>query len=237
MRVLCLLIAIAQLSQAAAHAQGTFQNLDFEATSIPSSQPSSDYSDPSTWVTASAALPGWSAFLGTNQLPTVLYNSVTSGSASVSLMRVGDSLEPTLEETFSAVLLGGITYVPPGYFVQENASLSQTGLVPADAQSIHFKSRLMSGNTIEVSLGGQSLFLVPLRVTAAYTLYGADVSAFAGQTTELRFTSIIRDGQFNHWMLDSIQFSPQSIPEPGGAVLVGLGTAVIFWRTRRNCLP
>jgi hypothetical protein len=216
-----------------AQGQG-FINLDFETATIPPSQPRSDYSDPSSWVTASVALPGWSAFLGTNQLPTVLYNSVTIGSAAVSLMRVGDSLEPTLEGTFSAVLLGGITYVPPGYFIQESASLSQTGLVPADAQSIRFKSRLLFGNTIEVSLGGQSLPLVPLQVTAAYTLYGADVTTFAGQATELRFTSVIRDGQFNHWMLDSVQFSPLSIPEPSGAAMLGLGAVALAWRIRKS---
>jgi len=53
----------------------------------------------------------------------------------------------------------------------------------------------------------------------------ADVSAFAGQTVELEFTT---PNSFLFYGLDSISFSPQIIPEPSPRMLFGLGGLILL---------
>jgi hypothetical protein len=70
------------LSAASGEAQGTFQNLSFEAAQIPSgTQPGAD-------LAFSAALPGWSgsysSHMGTAQANSVAYDGVSLGGAIIS---------------------------------------------------------------------------------------------------------------------------------------------------------
>ena len=73
-----------------------------------------------------------------------------------------------------------------------------------------------------VSFAGQSVPLVTVGGTAAYTVFGADITAIAGHTGELRFQG--------GGLLDAIQFSAQAIPEPGGFGLWALGGLLIGCR-------
>jgi len=57
-------------------AQGAFQNLDFETATIPQSQAQGP-------VSAAAAFPDWTVFVGTFQLTQVLFNDATLGTTSV----------------------------------------------------------------------------------------------------------------------------------------------------------
>jgi hypothetical protein len=87
--------------------------------------------------------------------------------------------------------------------------LSQTGFIPARAQSIQFKA--MWGGSLVVSLNGEALSLVPF----GGTLYGASVNKFSGSTAELRFTPLPNSppqAPINNLRLDSIFFSTQPIP-------------------------
>jgi hypothetical protein len=97
-------------------------------------------------------------------------------------------------------------------------SLTQTGDVPADAKSIHFVG---FGGAFELRVNH---LLVPLVYdntpgTIAVNVYG-DMSAFAGQTVELDFTTI-KGARPNG--IDSILFSPQIVPEPTTCLFFGLG--------------
>jgi hypothetical protein len=72
--------------------------------------------------------------------------------------------------------------------------------------------------------------------TLNYTVYGADVSAWAGQTAQLSFTTFAENPHQNnqYLYLDAIQFSTQSIPEPSTFALAGLGSLFVGFRRWRN---
>jgi hypothetical protein len=100
-------------------------------------------------------------------------------------------------------------------------SIKQTGLVPADAQSIRFSG--IAGfplpSRFTVSLDGQNLPWATLEQNGSVGLFAADVSAFAGRVAELRFSSAPDQPFF----LDAISFSPVAVPEPSSWALMGAG--------------
>jgi len=85
---------------------------------------------------------------------------------------------------------------------------------------------------VKVLLGGQPLFLTPLASGTNYTLFGADIHTWQGQTAELDFTVIAqRPHVVNiNIFLDSIEFSSQPIPEPSVLGLFTFGTLLLGWR-------
>jgi hypothetical protein len=78
-----------------------------------------------------------------------------------------------------------------------------------------------------VAFNGQNLSFQAIGAGANYTVYGADVSAYAGQTGELRFTAPVQ----NTALLDNIQFSNLPVPEPGVFALSAFGALFLGWRT------
>lgn len=66
-----------------------------------------------------------------------------------------------------------------------------------------------------------------------YSLYGGEISSFAGSEAELRFT--VFPGRANTLILDSIVFSP--VPEPGSLALLALGLCVLACRHRLRAHP
>jgi hypothetical protein len=220
-----------------ARAQGNFQNLDFESASLPS-VPAGQYGG---FVSFGAGLPGWTGYEGTNQTGEVLQNNLSGGSVNISVLGPdwGNSLGVSvLDGSYSAVLQAG-----DFTFGSESASIAQMGLIPASAKSIQMKIEPLNGlNTgpssaayLGVMIAGQNVVMVPLSSTADYTIYGGDVSAFAGQTNQLEITSESGPGNYalNSLELDDITFSTQPIPEPGALGLFGLGALGIRWRFRR----
>ncbi|MDE3067564.1 MAG: hypothetical protein KGJ60_08430 [Verrucomicrobiota bacterium] len=100
-------------------------------------------------------------------------------------------------------------------------SISQTGVVPGDAQSLLFQLVL---NGMSVSLDGQDVLLVALSSGIYpngidYTEYGADISAFAGRAEKLTF--------LGGGTIDDIQFSSQPISEPFALSLIFLAGGVL----------
>ena len=59
-------------------------------------------------------------------------------------------------------------------------------------------------------------------------MYAGEISPYAGQTAELRFTVPTAGGS-----LDYIQFSTTPVPEPSTWALLGLGGA-LFWGLKRR---
>lgn len=180
-----------------------FQNLDFEAATVPQTQAPG-------LVNVTAALPGWNAFAGPDQLTHVLFNEETLGTTSVSLLGTNGPgpLGKSIEGAYSVLLQGKET--APG------ASISQTAVVPALTQSILFMAQPdVVPETLLVSLGSQNIPVFTLGTGPNYTLYGGDIPPpFAGQLEELQFSAPDSFTGPNDWVIDSITFSPNPIPEP-----------------------
>ena len=96
-----LLAAVLSLaSLASAFAQGTFQNLDFEnGTFIPIP------GDPFGRVQFSPAMPGWTGFVGTNQIDWILHNNLFLSTAGIAIW----GARPTRARTIPWTVLPGFT--------------------------------------------------------------------------------------------------------------------------------
>jgi len=210
------------LSAAGAVGQGTFQNLGFESANL-SPVPAGQYGGS---VFSLDAIPGWTGFLGTNQVTQVLQNDETLGDASIDILGPYWNLGGIIEGQYTVVLEPGLG---PGD-VNASASITQVGLVPANAQSLLFKAATFS--PFSVSLAGQTLSLVSLGTGPNYTLYGADISSLAGQTGALTITALAAYNTTDYF--DSFQFSNLPIPEPGEFGLSVLGALVLGWRVLRK---
>src|SRR5579859_6172000 len=124
----CALLSLAAISGANGQGTFTFQNLDFEGANF------SGYS-PRGMIPVTAALPGWSAYLGGMQIQQMLYDFETIGTTAISIT---DSLGPQLgaspaplQGNYSALLIGGLSGTTP-----TSATISQTGFVPTGTRSI-----------------------------------------------------------------------------------------------------
>jgi hypothetical protein len=222
------------LATAEVQAQGTFQNLNFESANVPPSGPQ-PYG---TFVPIGSALPGWTAYLGDGQITQVGYNSPTLSTATVSLIGptwnssdVSLSGVGIIDGNYSVAVESGA--VPTNTVLQESASIAQNGTVPLTAESLQFKA---SGFGFAVTFAGNALSLLVLSSGESadglpYNLYGANISAWAGQTGELEFTtgSGMSTPTFE---LDDIMFSPTPLPEPNPLALTGVG-GLLFALYRR----
>jgi len=205
-----------------ARGQGTFQNLDFESANLSSGNVGT--------VSISSALPAWNGDLGTTPISSVWQNDFALGDASIDIVGpspawgvIGGSYSVDLQA-------GAVPYTGgEGY---ETASISQTGLVPANAQSFEFEA--VTSGPPTVSLGGDNLTLFPLGSGPAewgsgynYTVYGVNVAPFAGQVETLT----IAESFGGNNLFDSIQFSPSSVPEPSVIALTAVG-GLLCWTAK-----
>lgn len=184
-----------------AFGQGTFANLDFEGGFV------------------SGSIPGWTAYIGNTAQAGVLYNNLPlAWQPGVALF--GPEWQP-IAGNYSAYIFAG--YEVPGTWIPTTAALAQTGTVPFGSLSLRF---IASGDLPALSLGGQSLDPVML----GPNLYGADITSFQGQYLELRFTapSDLTFPNQRHFLLDSIVFSPEAVPEPTSLALLLFGGIAMF---------
>jgi hypothetical protein len=211
-----------------AQAQGTFQNLNFESASIPSSTPIPSF------VPIGEALPAWNAELintstsvATPQTQAV-YDGVSTGGAVISLIDDNSPYRGPIEGNYSVFLFGG------GNPAVISVSISQTGLIPAGTESLLMDAWISPNASPVVAIDGQPVTMFPLQTFANYTLYGGNISSFSGQTATLSFTdpppAIQEPSQF---LLDNISFSPAAVvPEPSPLALTGFG-GLLFALYRR----
>jgi hypothetical protein len=201
-------------------AQGTFVNLDFEAANVSGYPPGT--------VPANDAIPGWTAYIADVPQSTILYNNETLGEAAISLQgQPGGIYRPIQGQYF--VLLQATFYAPH----TNAAAIGQTGTIPSTAQSLVFWGNTSLGgvaNNMQVTFNGESVPYAAIASGSTYTIYGADISGFEGQTGQLLFTA------FNNTYasIDNIQFSDQSVPEPGVFGLFTLGAFLLGWRVVRR---
>jgi hypothetical protein len=200
-----------------AHGQG-FVNLDFENATVTPVPGNPNH------IVASDAIPGWTAYLGGNPQTSIGYDTVSLGGAAVFLE---DANAPSgggplpIQGNYSMLLQGSTASTPTA------ASIGQIGQIPANSLSLIFW-----GYSSDVSFGGQNLSLVVLGSTPNYNIYGADISAFAGQTGQLLFTA--QSGSED--IIDNIQFSPSAVPEPSEFALSVLGALLLGFRRWKNSL-
>ncbi len=198
----------ALLTWAGAAGQGTFINLNFE-NPIPPLVP-----DGSGTVPITNALPGWTGYIGGVEQSRVFYNTVSLGAAAISLQGPGSPYQPFEGDYFVRLQVGFDRLTVP--------ALAQLGTVLSTAESVRFYGT----GSLSVSFAGEQIPLSPLGSTSAYTVYGGDISSFAGQSGWLRFEG--------YGLLDDIFFSDQRVPEPGVLALSGLGVLLLGWRVLRR---
>jgi hypothetical protein len=202
----------------AAHtfAQGTFQNLGFEAAqNIPVFDPQGH-----PWtMPASDALPGWSCYLGPNQVNYAWYNDLALDSVAIGIQSSTSQYLPPgfLVGQYCLSLQYGVLGGPP--LTYGTASIAQSGQLSSSVRSIRFRGT----DPFAVTFNGANIPLTVLSSQAGYSVYGGDISQFAGETGTLAFTSYTHFG-----FLDAIQLSTQSIPEPSRVALFIIGFGV-FW--------
>ncbi len=200
--------------------QGTFQNLDFEdVRNVPVFDPPG-----AGLMSATDALPGWTCYAGTNQLNLALYDTLNLDNVGAGVISTASPVAYTIpaglpDGQFCASLQYGVLTHPIGPWENVPASIAQVGQVPIGAHSI-----LFAGSTpFSVSFAGTGLPLSVMAAYPGYDIFGADISSFAGQIGELRFTS------YSHVsFLDSIQFSSQVIPEPTTIRLMGFAATIFL---------
>jgi hypothetical protein len=220
---------------AGAFGQGTFQNLGFESPVLPLVHVDRGFD----FVMASNAIPGWNLFIGTNQQTTALFNNYFLGTATVGLLGPGltNPFPRIIDGSYTVTLQAGAQPQVPINPPLVDAAITQTSLVPVSARSIQLKAYVLLGPNAQfaVSLGGQPVKMVALTNTPSYTLYGGDITPFAGLNEELRIAALATPiYPFSAFAFDSIEFSPQAMPEPGAFSLFGLGGLFHGWRLSRK---
>jgi hypothetical protein len=205
-----ILVAVVTFIFTAAKPQG-FVNLDFEHPILPLNSSGSS-------VSATRAIPGWTAYVGGISRGTIGYNDISLGGASVFFEDTNNFYPPPIQGNYS-VFMAGDTTGPT------SSAIGQTGQIPNSALSLLFY--VTSGNTILLSFNGQSIPLFFVSATTNYVVMGGDVSAVAGQTGELLFT---KPPQTTYGLIDNIQFSSAPIPEPSALALAALGGLLFGFR-------
>jgi hypothetical protein len=205
MRRTVLAVVVAASLIISARGQG-FSNLDFESAY--------NLTNANTYVPVANAFPGWTVYSGAVALSQVYYVSNNFAGPFTPVELEGGSL--ALNGVFSAALFDG-------------GLISQTGLVPASAQSLEFEAS--SSVDLAVTLGGHSLPYSVVSNGGGYSVYGANIPvALDGQLETLSF-GIQFSGQT---LIDNIEFSPTSVPEPAERGLIGIGAVLVGLRSRRK---
>jgi hypothetical protein len=207
-RAVWVIIVFVVIGDFRAFAQGTFQNLDFE-------QANPVVVSPFT-VTAASGLPNWTVTIGGVEQTQITENGFSTGAPQVDLIGSATPVAYSpLDGNYSVLLQGTFS----------DAAISQTGVIPADTQSLQFQAQPGNGpGSLNVEIGTETVPYSVIGTGPNYTIYGANISAWAGDSEELTFSAPSISG---NWEIDDISFSPTSItPEPDTFVLMGIGGAL-----------
>ena len=188
-----------------------FLNLNFESATILS--------------THTASILGWSVN-GINYVNgdanSIPYNDIALDVPAVNLEGT-NAPAPSIQAiqgNYSLLMQGGSSTSPD----TNGASIAQTGQIPIFAKSMTYW-----GNALQVTFNNQLLTFNATSSTSNYTVWGADISVYAGQTVQLMFTAPWQSSA----MLDNIKFSSLPIPEPGSLALLVAGGLLGACRWKR----
>ena len=204
-------------------AQG-FINLNFESSFITNAR-DTGYG----FASGAANIPGWTTFDSFGEInyaggTTVAYNIEPLDGAAVSLEGT-NYWTPVIQGRYSLFIKGGSQWA---YYPRNGRAMAQTGQIPLSTLSLTYWGS--SWNGLVVTFNRYPLSFMDIGDTTGHTVWGADVSAYAGQTGELRFTA----PWLSAGMLDNIQFLPTTVPKPStlGLLTCGIGCPR-FIRPRR----
>jgi hypothetical protein len=200
--------------------QSAFQNLDFESANVPD-VPTNGFGTP---VSVGEGMPEWTV----NPLYTgfgVGHNTISLGGAVVAIEGPQWPSSQILEGNYTAYVVGSTFGTP------ESAYIAQTGEIPLGSESLQFFASPFAN--FQVTFGGQPIPVEQIGVGPNYYIMGGDISTYAGQTGELRFTALPDTGGY----LDNIQFSVSPVPEPGTLALFTTGAVLLALRRRQNPMP
>ena len=180
-----------------------FLNLDFESAIIPD--------NPKSNIPAADLFPNWTV---SPPLVYVYYNGYSLSGGSISLISTNAGFPGPLQGQYWVLFRGTNPNGPDGPIP---ISLGQTGQIPVWARSISYWG---NDQGLQITFNGAVLAFSTLSTTANYNVYGADISAYAGQTGQLLISALSGTGgsQF-----DNIQFSSTAVPEPGTVALIVTG--------------
>lgn len=167
------------------------------------------------------AFPLWTASIGGAQPSTAIYDTINLDTSGISILDSGAPFG-LIEGSYTAVLQAGIG---------GDTALSQMGVVPTDTQSLIFKA-LSANGPFAVSMNGQTLPLRPIGTGGNFTLYEADIRAWAAQNALLQFTVFAVNPHVNNnfLYLDAIQF----VPEPTAHMWIMAAASLALWLKRRH---
>jgi len=102
------------------------------------------------------------------------------------------------------------------------------------SRSILFKAEPFDG-VLTISVGGVTIPYFALSTGPNYTVFGGDISVFAGQTKELSPSVLQNPGETHgNWIIDNIQFSDLAVPEPTRTSFFALAALILVCRFARQ---
>jgi len=217
LRTLLLLPALLLAGSAA-----PFTDLDFDSANPAHVQPDAPGSSLQRGPTPDL-LPGWQLTCSEVDTSKLFYDSGPPGLGAAILYDGTFDLSP-VEGKYALALIPTIDVLGSG--APFPFQLSQTGDVPVGSRSIRF---LDYGQPFELRINGS---LIPLQYAGASV--SGDISAFAGQTAQITFTTITAQGGVAWNTIDSISFSTIPIPEPATCALLGFGLGALIWLQQRR---
>jgi len=194
-----------------ARGQGTFQNMNFELAPIDLGESGGIH-----YYT----IPYWNATMGPYQ-DGVTLNTYVLDATTVSL-QTGAVIDGTTSLFLTASSFG---------FPLSTASISQMGMVPTTAKSLHFTVADVMAFQLPatlpgqffVTMGGENVALQVVANSDNYTELAGNISNWAGQTTTLSIGVSVPASQgpeiYFQGLIDDVSFSPTSVPEPTTTVL------------------
>jgi hypothetical protein len=225
MRILGVILALSVNLGAA-----EFRNLGFdEANTNNLVNVTGNPSDRILFGPATEMLPGWTIYSGTNtdiRVAPVGFNAVLGGPGYVTLLT--PSFTGLAVTNGYSLFLQPATPNPP----QERPyNLVQSGDIPLGARSVRF---INYGDRIDLSINNTPVGLsydargsLPNFSDVPLAFAMGDVTQFAGQNVDLRFTTS-GSGPLRQYGLDMISFSPEPVPEFGVPVSTLFGGMLLF---------
>jgi hypothetical protein len=213
---ICILILLVGISRGYCQA---FTNLNFESANVPN-VPTNQLGG---LISVALGMPGWTANPYVVGPDMIGHNNMSTGGAFISIDGPSWPSSQILQGNYSAYIVGSRFGTPA------SAYIAQTGTIPMFTESIVFDTSL--GADFQVTFSGQAIPTEQLGTGPNYVIIGGDVSAYAGQTDELRFTALPNVGG---GFLDNIQFLTSPVPEPGTLPFLGAGAGAMMLGLRRG---